>query len=215
MSRLFIIGSGGLALDVVWLIETSREIQTEKQLPIELIGFVADSTSARPGRYPLLGDDEWAMQHLDRDLGFVVAIANPSIRKKLATRYEAAGFQPVSLIHPAAHVADADAIGAGSIICVGAVVSPQAKVSRHVIINIHTTVGHDSVIGDFATISPGVHIGGNVRIGPEAEIGSGATILQGLHIGAGAVLGAGGVAIRDLDAHATYVGVPARKVKQR
>ena len=43
-----------------------------------------------------------------------------------------------------------------------------------------------------------------------AAIGSGALILGGVRIGAGALIGAGAVVTRDVDPHATVVGIPAR-----
>jgi len=47
-----------------------------------------------------------------------------------------------------------------------------------------------------------------------ASIGSNATILCGLRIGRGAMVGAGAVVTRDVPAHATVVGNPARVIKK-
>lgn len=207
--RLFIVGSGGFAKEVAWLIEEIAGIESGW----ELMGFVAAHVTTPYGRYPYLGADAWALANLPRDARFVVAIGNPALRSSLAKQYESAGFQPHTLVHPIAQVADRKQIGPGSILCAGAVVCPDARLGRHVILNLNSTVGHDAQIDDFVTVSPGVNISGNVQIGPQAEIGSGAVLIPGVRVGASTVLGAGAVAISDLDARSTYVGVPARKVK--
>lgn len=210
MKRLFIIGSGGFAKEVAWLVDSINQ----KGTALSLAGFVSSAPAQRTVGAPLLGDDDWAMEHLDRSMGFVIAIGNPGRRQALAARYEAAGFHPFSLLHPAAHIADPAAMGPGSIICAGVVVCPDVRIGRHVILNLNSTVGHDAMVGDFVTISPGVNISGQVKIGQGVEIGSGAAIIPGVSIGRETVLGAGAVAIHDLDAQATYVGVPARKVRR-
>ena len=56
----------------------------------------------------------------------------------------------------------------------------------------------------------GVEFGKPVRIGSDVWIGGGAIILTGVTIGDGAVIGAGSVVTRDVPAHATVTGNPAR-----
>jgi acetyltransferase-like isoleucine patch superfamily enzyme len=48
------------------------------------------------------------------------------------------------------------------------------------------------------------------RVGRGASIGSGSTLLGGISIGAQAMIGAGSVVTRDVPAHATVAGNPAR-----
>ncbi|MCU6498872.1 acyltransferase [Rugamonas sp. A1-17] len=56
---------------------------------------------------------------------------------------------------------------------------------------------------------------GPVRIGRHAIIGSGCVVLPRVTVGEGAALGALSLVNRDCDSFGVYVGVPARKVKER
>lgn len=54
-----------------------------------------------------------------------------------------------------------------------------------------------------------------INVGAYAWICARATVQMGVQVGEGAVLGLGGVATKDLDPWSVYVGVPARKIKDR
>lgn len=58
----------------------------------------------------------------------------------------------------------------------------------------------------------GLELGRPVRIGRNVWIGGGAIILPGITIGDDAVIGAGSVVTKDVEAGATVVGNPARRV---
>ena len=52
-----------------------------------------------------------------------------------------------------------------------------------------------------------------ITIGDSVWIGANVTITMGVHIGNGAVIGANSVVVHDVEAHAVYAGVPAKKIK--
>jgi UDP-3-O-[3-hydroxymyristoyl] glucosamine N-acyltransferase len=114
------------------------------------------------------------------------------------------------LIHRTSSVASTARLGEGStvnrLVGVGAAVS----IGRHVHINRSSSIGHDTVIEDFASVGPGVTIAGSVRLAERSLVGAGATILPGIQIGEGATIGAGAVVTKDVAAHATVAGNPAR-----
>lgn len=54
-----------------------------------------------------------------------------------------------------------------------------------------------------------------IEIGSDVWIGTGARILDGVKIGNGSVIGAGAVVTKNTEAYGVYVGVPAKKIKER
>jgi maltose O-acetyltransferase len=65
---------------------------------------------------------------------------------------------------------------------------------------------------DAKTRRDGLEFGRPVRIGHDVWIGAAAIILPGVTIGDGAVIGAGSVVTRDVGAHQTVAGNPARRI---
>lgn len=209
MKQLVIVGGGGFAREVLWLVQ---ELNRESDKPIQLLGFVADTKEERINGFPVLGNDNWAFENLEKEVRFVVAIGDGALRKQVAINYLRQRFRPFTLVHPSVCMSQDVRIGAGSIVCAGAVLTTNIQIGDFAIINLNATVGHDAQIEHFATVHPGVNISGGARIGEGAELGSGSVVLPGVEIGEEAVLGAGGVANRDLEAGKTYIGVPAREM---
>lgn len=73
----------------------------------------------------------------------------------------------------------------------------------------HRFDNHDEKIRDQGVDNEPVHIEENVWIGAKAAV------LSGVTIGHGSVVGAGAVVNKSLEPEGVYVGVPARRVKER
>jgi sugar O-acyltransferase (sialic acid O-acetyltransferase NeuD family) len=147
-----------------------------------------------------------------------VAIADPAIRAKLVNRCELAGISFLDIACRTSIIMDNVTVGEGSLISPFTVLTSNITIGRHFHCNIQSYVEHDCIIGDFVTFAPGVQCNGNVEIGDFAYVGAGAVIKQGLptkrlKIGKNAIIGMGAIVTRDVDAHTTVVGNPARVFK--
>ncbi len=104
-------------------------------------------------------------------------------------------------------------MGEGNIICAGNILTVNIILKDFVILNLSCTVGHDVVLESFVTVYPEVNISGCVIIKKYAEIGTGSKIIQGKVIKEHTIIGAGAVVVKDITESGTYVGVPARKIR--
>lgn len=155
------------------------------------------------------------------DIPFVIGIGENQTRKRLAQRYSRE-LQFSSLIHPSATFGRGQRqiveSRQGVIVGAGVRFTNQIQVGDFCIFNQNVTIAHDVIVEDFVHVAPGSVISGNVHIGQFCWIGAGAVVNQGsskikLHIGDGTLIGSGSVVIKSCDSNATYVGVPAKKIK--
>ncbi len=151
----------------------------------------------------------------EEDKAVTIAIANSTIREKLANRCEQAGVRFLEVRASNMVVLDDVQIGEGAILCAFTHITSTVRIGRHFHANYYSYVAHDCVIGDFVTFAPGAKCNGNVHIDDHAYIGSGAVLRQGtpdkpLRIGAGALIGMGAVVTKDVPPGVTVIGNPAR-----
>ncbi len=215
MKQVAVFGASGYGREVMPLARQLWQVCGE---PYELV-FVDDNPhAAECNGHPLMTYADWlARPASGRYIN--IAIANSSVRQKLAERCTADGVQFFEV--RAANVVQLDDVELGE----GAVLSPfvtltsNVRIGRHFHANLYSYVAHDCVIGDFVTFAPGVMCNGNVVVEDHAYIGTGAVIKQGLPgsplvIGRGAVVGMGAVVTKSVPAGATVVGNPARPMNK-
>jgi len=102
----------------------------------------------------------------------------------------------------------------GLIVGPGCVITVGVSVGQHVHLNTSCTLCHDVNIGDFSIIGPGSVICGNVDIGKRCCIGAGATVIDNVSITDDVTLGAGATVVENITKPGTYVGTPAKFLKQ-
>ena len=209
MKNIVIIGAGGFGREVAWLIEDINKVKYEWNI----MGFVDENKDLKGkliNGYVVLGDLEWLKE---QDIYAVCAIGDPKTKKNIIGRLSGSKVKYPILIHPSVIKSDTNEIEEGSIICAGNILTVNIKIGKHVIVNLDCTIGHDVEIKDYSTVLPSVNISGCVITGECVNIGTNSAIIQGVKIGKNTIIGAGSVAIKDLPANCTAVGVPAIPIK--
>lgn len=210
--EVLVYGAGGFAREVAWLVDQCAE----GGAPFSGVGYI-DDAEGPPDRVlnglPVMTLAQ-AVARWPR-AGVVIGVGDPTIRRRLLERAEAAGLSSATLIHPRVERSRWVEVGRGSVVCAGTILTTNITLGIGVQVNLDCTLGHDVVLDDYATLAPGVHVSGCVQIGAGVYIGTGASIINGtaaapLLIGAGAVVGAGACVTRAVAAGTTVVGVPAK-----
>jgi len=207
--NLVILGAGGFAREVAWLVS---EINQYRPGSLNLIGFLERETN-RVGQVingvPVLGveDVRWYLP----ELYAVAAIGDTKAKERAVQEAQGIGCQFLTLIHPnVKYDRPTVVIGSGSIICAGCILTVNIIIGSHVIINLDCTVGHDCIIEDYVTISPGCHLSGHTVVRKGANLGTGVVTIEKQSIGAHSIVGAGGVVVNEIPPNVIAVGIPAK-----
>jgi len=212
--KIAIVGAGGFAREVEWLI---KDIGRERAMfqtmePLSVAGFLVSDPSQRgKNDAEALGDFSWLKQN--RVEALAMGIGNPAVRLKLAAELQAdfPSLKWPALIHPSVKYDSSSCTFAeGVTICAGNILTVNVCVKRFAMINLSCTVGHETIIGEGTVINPLCAISGGVKIGKRCLIGTHSAILQDLSIGDGAVVGSGAMVHRSVPAGVTVIGVPAK-----
>jgi len=215
MEKIVIIGSGGLAREVRYLIEA---INTENA-SYEFIGYLV-SDLKKLGIYDskdkVIGNFSW-LDKQSEPINIAIGIGDPNSRlnvvNNLLNNYSNLIFP--SLIHPSViYDKNLVTIEQGVIICASTVLTVNIVLKEFSFINLCCTVGHEAVIGRYSVLNPTVNISGGVNIGDFVSVGTGSQILQYISVGNNSVIGAGACVTKQLSSNVVAVGVPAKVIKE-
>jgi len=212
-TRLVVVGAGGFGRETLDVVDAINRASHEPVF--DVIGVIDSSPSPsnlnalqRMGVAWLGTEADWLAT--GDDASYLVGIGNPVARERIAKVFDDAGLVAAIAVHPRATIGSLSSLGAGTIVCAGAQISTNVALAAHVHVNPNATIGHDSHLSDFVSLNPGAIISGNVVVERSSLVGAGAVILQGLVVGSGSVVGASACVVRNVDAHRTVKGIPAR-----
>lgn len=209
--RIAIVGAGGCAREVAWLIKEINRVHPVYEFAGYLVSDLA-RLSDRDSRDQVLGDCSWLEQHPTSVAALALGIGTPSVRlrigQELAARYP--NLEWPTLVHPTGlYGADSCQLGRGVLWFANVLGTVNLQIGDFSMISNGCTVGHESKIGKGCLLNPSVNISGGVLIGDGVLVGVGAQVLQYLRIEAGATIGAGAVVTKSVPEGITVVGVPA------
>lgn len=212
MKDLVIIGAGGFGREVA---DTVHSINRIKQT-YNLLGFVDDGEHLKNKTINdiiVIGSREDLKALCSkRQIYAAIAIANANIKKEIAKDLE--GFVTwENIIHPTAQVSDYCDMGKGNILQAFSIVGPNTRIGNHCMINSRSGMGHDARMDDYVSVMSFCDITGGVELKEGVYLALGVGIIPGITIGEGAYICAGSIVFKDVEAGATMIGNPAKRIK--
>jgi sugar O-acyltransferase (sialic acid O-acetyltransferase NeuD family) len=217
IKRLAIVGAGGFAREVAWLVHDINRCKSA----FELVGFVVSDLSKlgdHDSRDQVLGDYKWLEQNREKVDALAIGIGSPAARLRVCNDLEGAlpDLEWPALVHPTAQFDRRSiTLGHGTIICAGNIGTVNLVLESFSMVNLACTIGHEAHLGRGCVLNPTVNVSGGVQFGEGVLVGTGAQILQYVQVGAGATIGAGAVVTKDVSPGDTVVGVPARSLTRK
>ncbi|MGB8481133.1 MAG: hypothetical protein WCE63_20185 [Acidobacteriaceae bacterium] len=217
MRRIAIVGAGGFARELHWLLSEIAADPRKGYEPFEVACLLENNIQRL--MTPERGVHEEAAwlesNHVD---ALAIGIGNPSARLKIAERLKKQYPKidwPV-IIHPSVRLdRNTCIVGEGTILCAGVIATVNVVFESFAMVNLSCTIGHEARIGKGSVLNPCVNISGGARVGAGVLVGTGAQILEDIVIGDSAIVGAGAVVNKNVEPGTTVVGIPAKPIVRK
>jgi sugar O-acyltransferase (sialic acid O-acetyltransferase NeuD family) len=213
MKDLYLIGGGGFASEVLFVIERISKIE-KKWKSIFIVDDVKENGD-KVREYQVVGNIDYLHQ-LKEDIDVIITINDPEPRKNIIETLKAKKknvnfpniFDTTSIVDEKYLT-----IGEGNIIMHYVILSTKLVIGNFNIFNSYTGIGHDSVMGDYNSFNPRVAISGKVIINDLNSFGVNSTVLQNKKIGSRNQIWLNTTIVKNLKDDGTYFGIPAKKVE--
>jgi len=212
MRKLFLIGGGGFATEVLFVIERLNAVEN-KWSDIYIIDDNID-VGTKVREYVIVGNLSYLFT-FNEDIDVVITINDPEIRKNIVEKIRSNkknAFFPN--IFDSSSIVDSKYldIGEGNIIMHFVILSTNLIIGDFNIFNSYAGIGHDSIMGNFNTFNPRVAISGKVIMKDLNSFGVNSTVLQNKTIGSGNQVWMNSTIVKNLKDGGKYFGIPAKKV---
>lgn len=207
MTDFVIVGSGGMGRELLGWIAGCRDETRERFRVAAFISEGGDAGTAIHG-VPVLHPGDWT----GAPPRFVLAFADPASKKRLALDLEARGWEPEIFVHDSAAIGLNAKIGRGTVVCPFCRISSDCEIGEHVLVNGGSGIGHDASVGSYSSLLGSVSVNGSTKVGEGVTFGAGSMVFPGKRIGDWAKIGLASVVLRNVPAHATMFGNPAKRI---
>ena len=142
----------------------------------------------------------------------VIAVGEPSDRKKIYERVKGQGYKLATLISSHVYFGTGISLGEGVILKNNTQISSDAIIGDNVFMEGECIIGHDVVIGSHSQISSYSIVCGQTHVGEETFIGVSASVRDDIKIGRNSIIAMGAVVMKDVPDYCTVMGNPARVI---
>jgi sugar O-acyltransferase (sialic acid O-acetyltransferase NeuD family) len=212
MRRIAIIGAGGFARELCWLLSEIAADPSRRSEPFDVAGFlVSDRGKLGSHDSDVLGEFDWLDDN--RVDALAMGIGTPDARLRVANELKQRfpAIEWPAIVHPSVRFdAKSCKVEEGVILCAGVIATVNVVFEEFSMVDILSTIGHEARIGAGSAIYRSANISGGDEIGKGVLVGTGAQILQYLIVGDRAIVGAGSVVTKDVAPMTTVAGIPAK-----